>query len=261
MKTKKDEAAAGFRETLHATCRAYKIWHRYAPKLLLSTALYSAFSALAPYVPIYFSAQILNELAGARSPERLTELVMLTIAVTAALAAVTALLRRWKEIHEHTVYHSNLFIQIDKMLSMDFQAADAPQTHTLLSQIWQNTNWFGHGLILPIWYLEKLIQPVFGILGAAALSVTLFTEPVPASAGAFAALNNPLITALALLLLLGVSFLSPVFRTKSAMWVARSTGSAKETNRFFIFNITAMRDRCRAPDAVSYTHLTLPTKA
>ncbi|MFQ8639131.1 MAG: ABC transporter ATP-binding protein [Acutalibacteraceae bacterium] len=252
MKTKKDEAAAGFWETLHATCRAYKIWHRYAPKLLLSTALYSAFSALAPYVPIYFSAQILNELAGARSPERLTELVLLTIAVTAALAAVTALLRRWKEIHEHTVYHSDRFIQIDKMLSMDFQAADAPQTHTLLSQLRQNSNWFGRGLILPIWYLEKLIQPVFGILGAAALSVSLFTEPVPASAGALAALNNPLITALALLLLLGVSFLSPVFRTKSAMWIARSADSAKETNRFFIFNIGTMQDRCRAPDARIY---------
>lgn len=252
MKKKKDEAAAGFRETLHATCRAYKIWNRYAPKLLLSITLYSAFSALAPYVPIYFSAQILNELAGARSPERLTELVLLTIAVTAALAAVTALLRRWKEIHEHTVYHSNLFIQIDKMLSMDFQAADAPQTHTRLSQLQQNSNWFGRGLMLPIWYLEKLIQPVFGILGAAALSVTLFTEQVPASAGTFAALNNPLITALVLLLLLGVSFLSPVFRTKSAMWVARSADSAKESNRFFIFNIGTMRDRYRAPDARIY---------
>ena len=252
MKTKKDEAAAGFWETLHATCRAYKIWHRYAPKLLLSTALYSAFSALAPYVPIYFSAQILNELAGTRSPERLTELVMLTIAVTAALAAVTALLRRWKEIHEHTVYHSDRFIQIDKMLSMDFQAADAPQTHTLLSQLRQNSNWFGRGLILPIWYLEKLIQPVFGILGAAALTVSLFTAQAPASAGGFTALNNPLITALALLLLLGVTFLAPICQNKSTMFVVKSAELIKGSNRFFLFNYFTMQDRSRALDARIY---------
>ena len=82
MKKKKDEAAAGFRETLQSTLRAYKIWNRYAPNLLTAITLHSVFSALAPYVPVYFSAQILNELAGARDPERLTTLALLTLSVT-----------------------------------------------------------------------------------------------------------------------------------------------------------------------------------
>ena len=252
MKKKKDEAAAGFRETLQSTLRAYKIWNRYAPKLLTSTALYSIFSALSPYVPVYFSAQILNELAGARDPERLTTLVLLTLSVTAALALVTALLRRWKEVCSSAQYQRNLFVQIDKMLSMDFQAADAPETHELLSQIRQNTNWYGHGLMLPIWYLEKLIQPIFGILGAAALTVSLFTAQAPASAGGFTALNNPLITALALLLLLGVTFLAPICQNKSTMFVVKSAELIKGSNRFFLFNYFTMQDRSRALDARIY---------
>lgn len=252
MKKKKDEAAAGFRETLQSTLRAYKIWNRYAPKLLTSTALYSVFSALSPYVPVYFSAQILNELAGARDPERLTTLVLLTLSVTAALALVTALLRRWKEVCSSAQYQRNLFVQIDKMLSMDFQAADAPETHELLSQIRQNTNWYGHGLMLPIWYLEKLIQPIFGILGAAALTVSLFTAQAPASAGGFTALNNPLITALALLLLLGVTFLAPICQNKSTMFVVKSAELIKGSNRFFLFNYFTMQDRSRALDARMY---------
>ena len=252
MKKKKDEAAAGFRETLQSTLRAYKIWNRYAPNLLTATALYSVFSALAPYVPVYFSAQILNELAGARDPERLTTLVLLTLSVTAALALVTALLRRWKEVCSSAQYQRNLFVQINKMLSMDFQAADAPQTHELLSQIRQNTNWYGHGLMLPIWYLEKLIQPIFGILGAAALTVSLFTAQAPASAGGFTALNNPLITALALLLLLGVTFLAPICQNKSTMFVVKSAELIKGSNRFFLFNYFTMQDRSRALDARIY---------
>lgn len=252
MKKKKDEAAAGFRETLRATLRAYKIWNRYAPKLLTSTALYSVFSALSPYVPVYFSAQILNELAGARDPERLTTLVLLTLSVTAALALATALLRRWKEVCSSAQYQRNLFVQINKMLSMDFQAADAPETHELLSQIRQNTNWYGHGLMLPIWYLEKLIQPIFGILGAAALTVSLFTAQAPASAGGFTALNNPLITALALLLLLGVTFLAPICQNKSTMFVVKSAELIKGSNRFFLFNYFTMQDRSRALDARIY---------
>lgn len=252
MKKKKDEAAAGFRETLQSTLRAYKIWNRYAPNLLTAITLHSVFSALAPYVPVYFSAQILNELAGARDPERLTTLVLLTLSVTAALALVTALLRRWKEVCSSAQYQRNLFVQIDKMLSMDFQAADAPETHELLSQIRQNTNWYGHGLMLPIWYLEKLIQPIFGILGAAALTVSLFTAQAPASAGGFTALNNPLITALALLLLLGVTFLAPICQNKSTMFMVKSAELVKGVNRFFRFNLVSMQERPRALDTRIY---------
>ena len=252
MKKKKDEAAAGFRETLRATLRAYKIWNRYAPKLLTSTALYSVFSALSPYVPVYFSAQILNELAGARNPGRLTALVLLTLSVTAALALVTALLRRWKEVCSSAKYQRDLFVQLDKMLSMDFQAADAPQTHELLSQIRQNTNWYGHGLILSISYLEKLIQPIFGILGAAALTVSLFTAQAPAPAGGFSALNSPLITALALLLLLGVTFLAPICQNKSTMFMVKSAELIKSGNRFFLFNYFTMQERSRALDTRIY---------
>ena len=252
MKKKKDEAAAGFRETLRATLRAYKIWNRYAPNLLTATALHSVFSALSPYVPVYFSAQILNELAGARNPERLTTLVLLTLSVTAALALVTALLRRWKEVCSSAKYQRDLFVQLDKMLSMDFQAADAPQTHELLSQIRQNTNWYGHGLILPISYLEKLIQPIFGILGAAALTVSLFTAQAPAPAGGFSALNSPLITALALLLLLGVTFLAPICQNKSTMFMVKSAELIKSGNRAFGFNYFTMQERSRALDARIY---------
>ena len=252
MKKKKDEAAAGFRETLQSTLRAYKIWNRYAPNLLTATALHSVFSALAPYVPVYFSAQILNELAGARDPGRLTTLVLLTLSVTAALALVTALLRRWKEVCSSAQYQRNLFVQIDKMLSMDFQAADAPETHELLSQMRQNTNWYGHGLLFLIWFTDQLIQPIFSILGAAALTVSLFTAQAPASAGGFTALNNPLITALALLLLLGVTFLAPICQNKSSMLFVKKSEDIKESNRFFVFHFGSMQDRSRALDARMY---------
>ena len=252
MKKKKDEAAAGFRETLQSTLRAYKIWNRYAPNLLTATALHSVFSALAPYVPVYFSAQILNELAGARDPGRLTTLVLLTLSVTAALALVTALLRRWKEVCSSAQYQRNLFVQIDKMLLMDFQAADAPETHELLSQMRQNTNWYGHGLLFLIWFTDQLIQPIFSILGAAALTVSLFTAQAPASAGGFTALNNPLITALALLLLLGVTFLAPICQNKSSMLFVKKSEDIKESNRFFVFHFGSMQDRSRALDARMY---------
>ena len=73
----KQETMASFQETVRSMARGYKLWHQYAPKLLPSAALYSAFSAVSPYVTIYLSSQILNELAGERDPQRLLWLVVL----------------------------------------------------------------------------------------------------------------------------------------------------------------------------------------
>ena len=62
---KNKDSIAGFGETLRATLRSYKLWHKYAPKMLPSLVAYCAVSGISPYVTIYFSSQILNELSGA----------------------------------------------------------------------------------------------------------------------------------------------------------------------------------------------------
>ena len=65
---KKNKDLLSFRETWQLTKRACKLWNQYAPNNLLSILLSTSVEALAPFVGIYFSAQILNELSGARDP-------------------------------------------------------------------------------------------------------------------------------------------------------------------------------------------------
>ena len=93
----KKESLPGFGETLHSTLRAYKIWHKYTPQMLPSLVLYSVLATVSPYVTIYFSSQILNELAGNRDPGRLTFLVGMTIGLTALLGLLTAGANRWRQ--------------------------------------------------------------------------------------------------------------------------------------------------------------------
>ena len=240
------------REAFSIQARSFRLIRRYCPGCFLASALHATVSALGPYVTVWFSAQIINELAGLRRAEVLWPLVLLTLSTGAFITFLTGALLRWKQAKMDQYEASGQRIFTDKMLSMDFQAADAPQTHELLSQIRQNTNWYGHGLILPISYLEKLIQPIFGILGAAALTVSLFTAQAPAPAGGFSALNSPLITALALLLLLGVTFLAPICQNKSTMFMVKSAELVKSGNRAFGFNYFTMQERSRALDTRIY---------
>ena len=90
----KKDSLAGNRETLRATLRTYKLWHKYSPQMLPSLVAHGAVSGVAPYVTIYFSAQLLNELAGGRDPRQLAVLAALTVLLTAVLGALTAVLGR-----------------------------------------------------------------------------------------------------------------------------------------------------------------------
>ena len=57
------------RETFRIHLRAYRDVRAYCPGLFAATALYTAGKALSPYVTIWLSARILDELAAQRRPE------------------------------------------------------------------------------------------------------------------------------------------------------------------------------------------------
>ena len=195
------------RETWQAVVRACKIWSKYSPHYLLSIFLYAVSSAVTPYISIYFSAQILNELAGERAPERLRFLVLLTVGATTGAALLTAVLKRWKQVCGSAIWLRNLRVTADKLFSMDFASADAAKTHDLLSNIKQNTNYMWGGLLRVTLKIEPIIQAVAGIFSGLALTVTLFTQNVPDTAGHWVILNNPVFIAAILLLLLTISTL------------------------------------------------------
>ena len=249
---KKNKDLLSFRETWQLTKRACKLWNQYAPNYLLSILLSTSVEALAPFVGIYFSAQILNELSGARDPNQLRTWVLLTIVVTATMTVLATILKRWKNVCGSALWHRNARITTDKMLSMDFTASDAPKTHDLLSQIKQNTNYFGHGMMRVLYRIEPLIQAAAGILGALLLTVTLFTESIPDTAGNWTILNNPLMIIGVLLGMLSITLLAPLCRNKSTALLMRAVESIKTGNRFFGYFGSFAEDKKRRMDIRMY---------
>lgn len=240
------------RETLQLSGRAFTVWSKRWPRLFPAITLAAAASALSPYVPVYLSAQILNELSGARDSRRLTFLVLATLLSTVALALITALLTRWKNIELGAMWHKRRKIYTDKMLSMDFAAADAAYTHELLSQIEQNDNWSGWGIMRIVDKFEQAVKGLLGILGALLLTATLFTEKIPESAGYLSALNNPLLSAAILVLLLAFTFLAPVCRNKATAYWTEFGELIKGFNRVFNYFGYFSRDKERSLDIRMY---------
>ena len=247
---RKDKITWG--QTLRLHLRAVKDIRRVCPHIFTIYALSALAKAVTPYVIIWFSARIINELASARRTDVLWPLVAWTVAVSALLGLVTSFLsERQKAIRSNFWQHVRKLYS-EKMFSLDFADADRQATHDLLSQIIQNANWAGWGLcLIPDWFGE-ILEAVFGIVSALALSVSLFTLPVPASGGWLVILNHPLFVFLLLALMLLITAISGQCISKAVSYYEKIGESIKLGNRLFGFLTTMGMEQNRAADIRMY---------
>lgn len=246
-----------WREALQIHYRAFREMNGRCLGVFAATALHSAVSALSPYVAVYLSARIINELAGLRRSEELRLLVLAALGSAAALAFLTGVLLRLKEFMgwKYWVMHYRLYA--DKMLSMDFADVDGTESHDLLSQIQQNQTWGGWGLIILRSCFANLVQGITGALGAVALTVSLFTLPVPERSKGFTILNHPLFILGFVVVLALATGLGPMCSNKAQEYWTRSAEKNKFYNRVFSAFGNLYHEHSKAMDVRIYNQQTI----
>ena len=219
-------------EAIRLGMRGYFLWWKKYPMMLISSVLCSVVGALTPYVEIYLTAKIINEIAGNRDANTLLQLVLITLFSTIALALINSGLSRWEKYEYAGQWHKRNKLYTDKLLSMDFCDVDDPHIHNLLVQIKQNEDWFGWGLGMLLQSFKSLIQSLITIVGAIALSISLFTFSVPDSAGKLVILNNPLFIILIIAVMLNVTLLVPFLTNKANSYWANFADDVKMCTQF-----------------------------
>ncbi len=221
------------RETFRLHRRAIGEARRVCPGVFAATALHAVASALSPYAAVWFSARILDELAGQRRPEALWPLVLGALGSAALLTLAAGLLKRWMAALQSRYSVGINRLYMNKQLSMDFADVDRAEIRDLRSQIRQNSQWGGWGFQTLPYFFERLVQGVAGLLGAAALTVSLFTLPVPEGAGALTLFNSPAVALLLAAILVLAAALSPMCRNRVIQYQMKSAEDAKFGNRLF----------------------------
>ncbi len=242
---------ASLREGFLLNYRAFQLMNKACPQMFLSVFCAAVSRAVTPYVGIYFSARILTELAGERRPEVLWQWVGITVAVTALLMLLNAVLSRWTNCRRDAGWCNFNKIYANKMLDMDFCSASDQHTHDLRSQIHQNTQWSGWGFSHVLWDFDTAVKAIFSVISAVTLTVSLFTSPVAADSP-WAALNHPLTGIAMVALMLVFTLLAPLCSNKANNYWARCADDAKLGNRFFGFFGFMAYDRARALDIRMY---------
>ena len=165
-----------WREVLRLNNRALKLFYKRYPQMILSRLISVVWNSLTPYVSIYLSALVIDELAGSRNVERLQLLVLITLASAAVIALGTALLKKWTEAQSAGMWFKVENILSEKMLDMDYVSLDETHTAELLSTIRQNMNGGGWGLYRVVVAYEELCSSILTILGGISLTVSLFVS-------------------------------------------------------------------------------------
>ncbi|CCY33001.1 aBC transporter related [Ruminococcus sp. CAG:60] len=222
-------------EMLKVNQRAYLLFYKRYPRMILSRFALIIWKALTPYVGIYFSALIIEELAGAKNPGRIRFLVLLTLFLIAAGSLVTALLEKWKNVQSAGMWLKIKKILSEKLFETDYVNLDETKNIELYSAICQNHNSAGWGLYRTLEDCEALCQTVIVILGGASLTLSLFTSQVLESAGKYTILNNPLFVILIALIMLAVTCISPVLAGKAGRYLTSLADIHNLGNRMFSY--------------------------
>lgn len=250
QKEKKERLS--FREAFALNKRAVLLWCGENPMLFVSAALHSAIAALVPFLTIYFSARLLDELAGERRPPVLTRWVVILLTADALAYLLKALVYRWKQALYSTMYYQGEARISRKILSMDFCAAEDVSTHDLVSQLRQREMWSGWGPGKIYEHFEQMVEELLRMIGGAALTVSLFRLPVPEQAGRLTLLNHPLFLLLLLLLLAAVTVLSPYLSTLAQMRMMNHDEEQRFGNRLYFFCMDLFKETKRALDMRIY---------
>ena len=240
-----------FKTVMAYSRRGFAIWWKAEPEILIAAAVQRAVEALSPFLPLYFTARLVNAIAGGGEAKQVWTMLALLLASTAAVGVLRSAARRWDETmrraHQWPTWNRIFF---DKLLSMDFCDVDDPKNQALFTQIQQVRQWNGWGLNKLYMIFSDAVGAVFRILGAVALSVSLFTLPVPAGSS-LAWLNHPGCLAGMLALLVGSVLVSGALSNHSYSYWNRYDGTAGNRG-FSFFYFIAMAERHRGTDIRTY---------
>lgn len=209
--------------------------HRINPKFFPVTTFFALVSAVTPYVTVYFSAKLLQELSLDRRPDVLLGWAMAAVLCTGVFILLNAFLNQRFETYYEDLYGRKEVLFSHKMFHLDYADIDNQEIQGLLSKIRQNENWSSWGLMRTPEHYRQGLTSLFGILSGITLTVSLFTSPVPETSGWLTMLNHPVFILVLVFCILLVSLLAGHLAGKAVAIWSNMAENATFSNRLFSY--------------------------
>lgn len=236
------------KQRIAVTRRGYRMLGEYCPGLIRGKVVSAVLEALAPLATVWFSARIINEIAGNRDIGTLVLLVFLTAGLNFAFSMVRNAVNRVVSDKEARMWNYFSKIFSDKQMRMSYADLEDQEIQKQRQKAQENLFMFGNGLAQLVWDTPSLVKVIVGILASAALTASLF-----AAGTGNAVLDSRLwiMAAAGLMILSGL--ISSHLREKEDRLFTRWTDSTVWFNRTFMFYGHALyAETTRAKDVRLY---------
>ncbi len=162
------------KERVQITARGFGILNRYCPGLARGKALSALVSALQPFASIWFSARIINEIAGARRINALALYVCAVILANFLASMLRNAIDRITNEKESQMWGFFGKVFADKQMSMDYADLERAEIQRQRKLAEEDLYMFGNGLGQLVWGTAGLVSASVSILVSLSMTLTLF---------------------------------------------------------------------------------------
>lgn len=211
------------------------------PWVLPVTILDAFFKSVAPFINIYMSAKIIDELIGAKAIDRLVLLAGVTIILNLIIHLISNGLDHLSIILK-SLMSQNLDMRLnEKIISMDYEHVENPEVHNLRIKIAEAENMNGGGIYALRKYIGELTKGLVTVAASIALVIDLFKANA-LSNGYLSFINSRMFTyGFLVLILIGIIF-NLNLKTKADKKGFKYFSKVMDVNRIFIFYVDQILD-------------------
>ena len=163
-----------FRKRMEITKRGYRLLHTYTPGLIRAKTVSAVVEGLFPFVSIWFSAQIINELMGERRQGVFLGYILAITGIHFLFSMIKNVSDKVGDEKEADMWNQFRKIFTDKQLSMDYADLENQEIQKQKQKAEENLFMFGNGLGQLVWNSSDLVRVVTGIIASVSLTVSLF---------------------------------------------------------------------------------------
>lgn len=169
------------------TARGYRMLGSYCPGLVRDKVLCALILAVQPLFTVWFSARILDEIAGPRRAEVLLGYALATLAGNFVLQLFKSAVEKVCSQKEAQMWALFGKVFSDKQMRMDYVDLENARVQAQKKQAEENLFMFGNGLAQLVWGTTGLVRGAVSLAASAAMTVSLFLQ-----SGRVGWLNSPL---------------------------------------------------------------------
>lgn len=214
--------------------------YKLKPWALPVTILNAIFKSISPFINIYMSARIIDQLLGAKNINRLLYLVLITIGANLSVHLISTGLEHLQGILRNIISENMEMRLNEKLVHMDYEHVENPEVYNLRRKIAESRYMNGGGIYALFSYTNDFIKALATVITSAALVINLFKQS-PITDKNFSFINSTLFSYVLLILILIGTIFTLKLRTKSDKKFFTSFNKVMDLNRiagFYIFEVS-----------------------